>query len=149
MTFNENGVSRHPVALGKHDEVAAHDIAAGNPLAFAVADDQRTRAGQVAEGFEDPLGASLLDDGDQDGEGCEDDQNDRLLYVAECEIDAAATQQQRQHRLAQDFQHDTERGPPLRARKLVEPLDLQSRLGVGLGQPQDQGGTVNVVDHER
>ena len=41
----EKGIGRHPVAFGENDEVAAHDVAAGDPLTLAVANDERTGTG--------------------------------------------------------------------------------------------------------
>ncbi len=41
-------------------QVAAHHVAAGDALGLAVADHQRARAGQVAQGFDGALGLALL-----------------------------------------------------------------------------------------
>ena len=60
----ERGVSRNAVALGEDDDVAADHLAPGDAPLPAVADHQRPRAGQVAQGIERPLGPALLDDGD-------------------------------------------------------------------------------------
>ena len=48
MAFNENRVRRNPIPLGKHDKIAACHFPAGDTFAFAIADDQRTRTGEVA-----------------------------------------------------------------------------------------------------
>ena len=52
------------------------------------------------------------------------EQDDRFLQVAEHQIDRAAAEQQRQHRLAQDFEDDAQRRALVRAGKLVVPLGL-------------------------
>ena len=62
-----------------------------------------------------------------DGERREGEQDERLLQVAERQIDDAAAEQQRQHRLAQDLEHDAQRRAPIGPRQLVVPLGRESR----------------------
>jgi len=58
-------VRRHAIAFGKNDKVAAHHRGAGNAFLITVADDERTRTGQIAQAFENTLGTRFLNDGDQ------------------------------------------------------------------------------------
>jgi hypothetical protein len=71
MSFDENGVSRNSITLGKHDKIAAHNFAAGDTPSLTVADHQRTGAGQITQRFEHAFGACLLYYGDHDGQRCE------------------------------------------------------------------------------
>jgi len=45
---HQEGIGRNAVALAQLEQVAAHDVAPGDALRLAVADDQRARAGEVA-----------------------------------------------------------------------------------------------------
>ena len=64
--LDQHGVGRDPVALREDQHVAAHHLASGDAPARAIADDQRARAGEVAERGERPLGLALLDERDRD-----------------------------------------------------------------------------------
>ena len=66
VTLNEHRIGRHPVSLRKHDEIATHHLPAGDAFALAIANDQRTRAGKVAQRLQNALGAGLLHDSDHD-----------------------------------------------------------------------------------
>jgi len=52
------------------------------------------------------LGAGFLDHGDGNGKGCEAKQDQRLGEIAEQQIGHPTSEQQRQHRLAQDLDRD-------------------------------------------
>ena len=80
--------TRSPSA--EHDQIAAHHFPTGDALAHAVADNERARARQVAQGLQHALGARLLHDGDDDGERGEGEQDERFLQVAEREVNRAA-----------------------------------------------------------
>ena len=134
LATQKNGIGRHPVAFGKNDEVAPHDVAAGDPPALAVANDERAGAREVAQRFQHALGPRLLHHGDHDRHGREGDQDDRLLQVAERQVNDAADQKQRQHRLAQHLDRYSKRRAPIRLRKLVVPLGLQPRRCIGFGE---------------
>ena len=71
---------------------------------------------------------------------CEGEQDERFLQVAEHQIDHAAAEQQRQHRLAHDFEDDAQRRAPIRPRELVVPLGLQPGLSICLAEATDRGG---------
>ena len=139
VTLNEHCVGRHPVALGKHDEIATHHLPAGDSFALAIANDQRTRTGEIAQRLQDALGAGLLHDRDHDRHGREGEQDERFLQVAERQIDHAAAEQQRQHRLAQHLEDDAQRRAPIRPGQLVVSLGLQPGLSVRLAEAADRG----------
>jgi hypothetical protein len=126
----QHRVGWNAVAFGQDDQVAPHHVASGDALARAVADDQGTRAGEIAQGLQHPLGAGLLDDGNGDGDVGEEQQDDRFAEIAEHEIDGTAGQQQRQHRLGQDFEQDSPHRAPVAARQFVRPVALQTALGL-------------------
>ena len=101
MAFEQHRVGWHAITLRKHKQVATDHLAPGDPASLAGTDDERAGAGKITQGFEGVLGAAFLNDGDhhrQDGKG---QQNQRFRRIAEQQIDAAAAQQQGQHRLAQ------------------------------------------------
>ena len=60
VAFDQDGVRRHPVALGEQQHVASNHIATGDPLRLTVADNPGTRTGQVAQCLQCPLGLALL-----------------------------------------------------------------------------------------
>ena len=53
----------------------------------AVADDQRPRAGEIAQGFQGVLGAPLLEDRDAHDDDHEAQQDHRLVGIAHREVD--------------------------------------------------------------
>ena len=48
VALNEDRIGWHPVSLCQHDEIATHDLPAGDAFAFAIANDQSTRTGEIA-----------------------------------------------------------------------------------------------------
>ena len=101
-------------------------------LALAVANDQRARAGQIAQRLQHTLGARLLHDGDHDRHRGEGEQDERLLQIAEHQVDDAADEQQRQHRLAQHLDRYSKRCAPIGLREFVVTLGVQPRLSIRL-----------------
>ena len=79
--------------------------------------------------------------------GREDQQDERLLQVAEQQVDHAAAEQQRQHRLAHHLEDDAQRRAPVRPRQFVVALGLQPRLGFCLAEAMDRTGQSNFVGH--
>ena len=62
----QHGVGGDAIALGEQQHVAAHHLAPGDAHRLAVADDERARAGEVAQGLEGALGLALLVERDAD-----------------------------------------------------------------------------------
>ena len=60
-----SGIGRNAVAFAQHEQVAAHHVASGDALRLAVADDQRARTGEVAQGFDGALGLAFLVQGER------------------------------------------------------------------------------------
>ena len=97
----QDRIGRHPVALGEEDDVAAHDLAAGDALAITVADDQGARAGQVAQASSTRSvrvsWISVIDT-----EVVANTSRTRAsLKFPNSEVDRGGAKQQREHRLAQ------------------------------------------------
>ena len=61
MARLQDGVGRHAISFGEHEDVTAGDLAAGHAAADAFPDDQSAGAGQVAQGVQRPLRTALLD----------------------------------------------------------------------------------------
>ena len=89
LRLQQDGVGRYPVSFGNNDEVATHDVPAGDSLALAVANHQGARAGEVAQRIQNPLSARLLHHGDHDRHGGEGDQDDSFFQVTKRQIDDA------------------------------------------------------------
>jgi len=100
MTLDQHRVRRHPVSLRKNNDIASHDLAASDAFARAIANDQRTRTGKVTQRLQNALGAGFLHDCDDNRECCEGEKDQRFFQISEYQIDHAAADQQRQHRLA-------------------------------------------------
>ena len=124
LAFDNRRICGNAIALGKHKEISARHLAPGYSLAFAVADNQRTRAGQVPKGVQDALGPRFLHDGDCDRQIGKDQQDERFAPVPKRQIDEASGDQQRQHWFAQNFEHNLERRATLRSREFVVSLRL-------------------------
>ena len=140
LAFDERRVRGNAIAFGKNDDVAARHFPARYSLALAVADDERARARQVPKRFQNVLGASLLNHGDDDGQVGEHEQDQRLAPVAERQIDDPAREEQRDHRLAHHLEHDLERRAAVRPREFVVAFGLQPRLSFGFAQASEAGG---------
>jgi hypothetical protein len=99
--MGQHAVGGHPVAFGEHNQVAAHHVAAGDADAPAVADDQRARRREGAERHQRLLRLVLLvgDADDGDDEGLQDESVERL---GEEKVDGARSEQDQQHRLANE-----------------------------------------------
>ena len=138
VALDERCIGRHAVALGQHDEIATHHFPPGDAFALAVANDQRTRAGEVAKRLQHAFGAGFLHHRDQDRHGGEGEQDDGFLQVAEHQVDHAAAEEQRQHRLAQHLEDDSKRGASVRPRKLVVAVCLQSCLSIRLAETTER-----------
>ena len=138
----QRGVGRHPVALGEQDDVAAHDVAPGDAYLPAVADDERTRRGEIAERGERVLGLVLLVDRDRDHHDDERHQDGAVERLGEQEVDGSRAEQQEQHRLAHDVPRLLQQVALLRGGQLVRPVGGQapSRLLRGqAGEHHDPG----------
>ena len=131
IDFDNQGIRRNPVALCKNDQIAAHHVPACNPQARAITDYQRARACQIAQGFQNALGTGLLDHSDQHRKAGKDEQDHCFLQVADSEVNNTPADQQRQHRLAQYFEHDPQWRALLGERQFVGPLALQARGCLG------------------
>ena len=133
-------VGWHPVAFGQHDQIAAHHLSPGDPQPFSAPDHQGARAGQIAQRLQHTFGPRLLHHGDADRQAGKGQQDQRLFEVAKQKIDDAPRDQQRQHRLSQDLEHDPQGGSATCARQFVEAIGGKPRLGLGLGQTLDATG---------
>lgn len=135
MRAGEHRICRNPVAFGQDEEIATDDLAARDPLPLPVPDHERSRTGQLAQGFQHAFGAGLLHDGDDDGDGAERQEQQRLAKVAEQQVDQPAAQKQREHRLAQHLEHDAQRRAPFGPGQFVETVLLQPQPGLGFAEP--------------
>jgi hypothetical protein len=78
------------IAFSQDDEVAADNVDAGDAFLHAVADHERTRAGQIAQAFEQALSGGFLNDGDQNRSAGKNAEHDSFFEIAEHEIDNGA-----------------------------------------------------------
>ena len=132
--LHKHSVGGHPVAFGQHDQVAACHLALGDPQPIAAPDHQRARTGQVTQRLQHPFGPRLLHHGDTHRQAGEGQQNQRLFQAAKQQIDHTPCDQQRQHRFAQDLQHDPKGCATTRTRQFVVALGSKPGLGLGLGE---------------
>ena len=79
LAFEERRIRRNAIAFGKNDNVAARHFPSRYSLTLAIADDERTRARQISKRLQDPFGARLLNDSDDDREIGEHEQDQRLM----------------------------------------------------------------------
>ena len=100
----QHGIRRDAVALGDQHDIVAHHFAPGDALLPAVADDQRARAGEVAQGLQRPFGLLLLVKGDADDHKHKAHQHQGFFPVAQEQVEQAAGDQHEEHGLAHDFQ---------------------------------------------
>ena len=128
VALGQQGVGGRPLALLQHQQIPPRHLDARDALARPIADHQGARARQAAQGLQHALGAGLLHDGDDDGDEREGEEDQRLLQIAQQQIEQAAAQQQRQHGLAQHVEHDAEGRAPISGGRLVAALRRKPRL---------------------
>lgn len=119
MVLRDPPVSGHPVTFREHHKIAAHHLAPGDALAHSRADDQRPRAGQIAQRFQRSFGARFLDNRDDDRKPGKRHQDQRFLKVAQGHVDQAGPDQHRQHGFAQDIGDDAGKRALPATRQLV------------------------------
>ncbi len=88
--FNQQAVGGHTIAFRQHQRIAAHDFATRDAAPHAVAHDQRARARQIAQGFENTLAAALLHDCDRHRQRGEGEQYERIGQLADHDVEQAA-----------------------------------------------------------
>jgi hypothetical protein len=115
-----------PSAFREENDIAAHDLATGDAPAFAVSDDERARAGQIAQPLQNLFGAFFLDDRNRDDDGDEGEQHQRFAEIAEDQVDQAGADQQLKHRLAPDLERDAQQRALLRLRQFVGTFPAQA-----------------------
>ena len=130
----QDRVGGDAVALGQHDQIAAHHLAPGDAPLHAIANDQRAWAGQVAQRLQHALGARLLNHRDHHRHGREAQQDQRLMQAAEQQVDGAAAEQQRQHRFAHHLEGDARQRAAVGARQLVVPFHIETGPRFRLGE---------------
>ena len=151
MRFEHHAVGRHAVAFGEDQDVVAHHLAAGDAQGRAVADDQRARAGEIAQRRERVFGAPLLNDGDAHDDADEAEQDQRFVHITHEQVDGTGADQQQEHRLAADLANDVQQRAPLVDAEFVEtfrtlPLGDRGRVeaarnvGVHLAASTSAGG---------
>ena len=119
VRFHDHRVGRHPVALDQQQVVAAHHFSTRDPLDPAVSNHRCPGAGQIAQGLERALGLALLVERDADNHDDKTQQHQRILRLAQHEVDDAGANQHQQHRLTHDVQDDSDNIPPPSGRQFV------------------------------
>ncbi len=142
---HQQGIGRHAITLAELEQVAAHHVAPGDALRLAVADDQRARAGEVAQRFDGALGLALLVQRERHGDDHEAEQRQALLQVAEDEVERARREQQQEHRLAHRLGRDRQQRAVLPAGQRIGAV-LGQALG-GLGCAQARIGVSRLRGH--
>ena len=118
-------------------QIAGHHLAPGDAPLRAAAQHQRAWAREVAQGLQRALGLAALVDGDAHHDEHRHQQDQRLLQVAECQVDRAAGNQQQEHRLAQHLERDAERPAPRRSAARSGPSAASRREASASRRPGD------------
>src|SRR6185369_7548326 len=146
--LHQYGVGGNAIAFGEDDQNAARDLAARDPSARAVADHQRTGTGEVAQCLQHSLGPRFLDDGDRDRHHRETEQDERFFQVSEEEIDKTATEQESEHRFAQNLENDAQRRTPVLAGQFVVSFNPQPLLCFGFAEAIQGNRRGATIVHE-
>ena len=101
----DRSISRDPVAFAQDNDISPRHLASGNTMLLPVANDQGTRARQVAEGLEGALGLALLVERYPDDHEHKAEQHDRFPQVTENKVDRPADDEKQEHR----FPHHVKR----------------------------------------
>ena len=128
------GIGRHSVAFAEHQQVTPHHLDTGDALRPAVADHQRARAGQVAQGGQRPLGAQPLPEADQRREQHEGQQHQRLAHITQQQVQATCGEQALEHRLARHLAQQPQGRAPARRGQGFGAVGLQAACGFGGAQ---------------
>jgi hypothetical protein len=79
--LDQGGVRRDAVSFGEDDDVAAHHLSTEDTSPLPVADDQRSRAGEIPERGDGASGPPLLDDRDHHDDEHRGGEQERFLEV--------------------------------------------------------------------
>ena len=90
----------------QHQQVAADYVASGDPLLYAIANDQRTWRRQITQRLQRTLRLALLRQCSTDDREYEGQQKQRLGTIAQSKIDTTGGQQHQEHWLGQHLDHD-------------------------------------------
>ena len=99
--------------------------------ALAVAHHQRARARQVAQRLERALGLALLHHGDRDHHDDRGGQHQRLVHVADHEVERRRGDEQQEHRLAHHAERERSQAAPPGRRQRVAPFGGEARRRFG------------------
>lgn len=135
LASQQKSISRHAIAFREYDDVARYQIAARNALELSVAFHQGARTGQVAKGFQNPFAAALLYNADRHRQGREQPEYDCINRFTQQEIDGAAAQKKREHRLPDNIENDASEFPAVGIGKFVWPELPEAGRGLGRAQP--------------
>jgi hypothetical protein len=124
------GVGGHAVPLRQHEQITPRNVASGDADAAAVAHDEGPRARHVPQRLERPLGLVLLHERDAEDEHDEAQQHERLLPVAEEQVDAAARQQEQRHGLGGEGERVGRESSPRGRRDVVGTVGAQALGGL-------------------
>jgi hypothetical protein len=139
----QDRVGRNAVAFREDHKIAGHHVTTGNAAARPISDDQRSGTRKTAERLENALASRFLHDADRDGKQGKKRQYKRVAQLAQQQIDRDAAQQQREHRLAQDFGYDAQNVAAIGVREFVWPVRFQPLSRFRTGQT-----TIRIdIDH--
>jgi len=122
-------------------QVTANHVASGDALRLAIADDQRARTGQVAQGFDGAFGLAFLVERESERDQHKTEQRQPFLQVAEHEVQGAGCQQQQEHRFAHRLQGNGEKRSPLAAGQGVGALRRQTPCRLVFAQSRIRDGS--------
>jgi hypothetical protein len=131
-------VGGHAVAFLDDEKIAADHLAPRDPLLHTVAYHESARAGEISQRLERAFGLSLLIERDPHHDEDEEEEHERLLQIAEEEIEHAARDEHEEHRLAHDLGRNRKDAPPPCGRDLVEALLAQPAGGILFGEPRER-----------
>jgi hypothetical protein len=130
--IDEDRICRHAITLCDDHKVAADDLAPWNALTLSSSDHERPRACHGTQRIEHAFAPGLLNDGDRHRKRGKEEQDRAFQEVAQQQIYDGGTDQEGEHRLAQDLRDDVQRSASSCGGKFVSPFSDQSSSGFAL-----------------
>ena len=122
----DHGICRNSIPFGQYHEVIGDDLSARNSLSLPATDHQRPRAGEVTQGLQRPLRLSFLVKSDAQHHEDKAEEHQGFLHVPQDQVDRAAGQQQKEHRLSDHIPGGRKNAAALGRGKLVVAVLLQA-----------------------
>jgi hypothetical protein len=122
------------IAFRHNDDIARHDLAAGNPALYAVTDDESPWTGKVAQTLKNTLRLKILVDDDTEVDHRQHRKQRTFVPVSDYEVDRRRRDQEKKQRFPKCFQQHAQEIAAIMDPELVRTISLHMLGGFSRSQ---------------